>query len=111
MGYALCPQGPQAFSSLWRWENRTPGSWRLMVELDKAPKVNATLAPGEQIVRPGTGDKEGPWPPWAGLCREPHPPSHTPCLPTPGGQDSKGLSEFPHVPHWSLGTLGPRPGE
>ena len=115
-GCALCPRGPQAFSSsLWRWENGAPGSWRLTVELDKAPKVNAILyfgwgwTPGEQIIRPWTGNKEGPQPPWASLGREPHPPSHTPCLPTHGGQGSKGVSEFFHVPHWSLGTLGLRP--
>lgn len=30
----------------WRWENRGPGSCWLSAELDKAPKVNASLCSG-----------------------------------------------------------------
>ena len=103
----LCPVSPGTdghtfSSSFWRWENQGPDSWRLTAELDKAPKVNASLCFGvgleslraDSARQPGQGGRDrgqgrtrgraGHPHPGVGLGRESRPPNCTPGPPTPG---------------------------
>lgn len=64
----------------------------------------------------GTGAKEelgagqGTRTPGSGWAGSPAFQTAHPVLPHQG-RCSKGVSEFTNVPHWPLGTLGPRPGK